>query len=55
MNKIETEIKVTASEELAQKVEKEITEVEELNPEEAVKRIEANTMVKPDELSPRSD
>lgn len=53
--KIETEIKVVACEALAKEIELSLAKEEELNPEEAAKRIEANTMVKPDELPPRSD
>jgi hypothetical protein len=55
MKKIETEIKVVATEALAKDVELSLAKEEEINLEEAEKRIEANTMVQPDDISPRSD
>lgn len=57
MKNIETEIKVVATETLAEEIKTELSlaEEKEINPEEAAKRIEANTMVQPDELPPRSD
>ncbi len=55
MKKIETEIKVVATEALAKDVELSLAKEEEINLEEAEKRIEANTMVQADDISPRSD